>query len=158
MNIFPGICLELIQSGWPRHEYATLQVYPQKNSRRAEKSGDLGGQFKSRNREIRRCGNISRNFFTLIRAICDVAPSCWYHIVACVFPTKFPCMLYVPMVFKTSSHLALYTTQRKNIRLLSPLLWVINNPNTVLALVGTIKYGTYIFKKFVGLCAIPVLL
>jgi hypothetical protein len=86
------------------------------------KSGDLVGQFKSRNRENRRCRNISRNFSVLIRAECDVAPSCWKH--TCVFPTKLPCMRYVPTALKISPLLALlYITQHKDVSLLCRTLY-----------------------------------
>jgi hypothetical protein len=71
MNSFSDIGLEFIQSDGQLLEPATLQITPQKIVGGAEKSGDLGDQFKSRNREIRRCGNISLNFSILIGAACD---------------------------------------------------------------------------------------
>jgi hypothetical protein len=56
---------------------------------------------------------------TINSNIQHVAPSCWNHTVTCVFPTKFLCMLYVPVALKTSSLLSLLcTTQHKNVSLL----------------------------------------
>jgi hypothetical protein len=93
---------------------------------RGERSGDLGGQFKSRSREIRRRGNISRNFSVLIRAVCDVASSCWYHTLTYVFQNKLLCMLYVPMTLKTSPLLELLLLNIKTSSLLSRTLYIRN--------------------------------
>jgi hypothetical protein len=46
MYHFSNIGFEFFQSGRPCLKYMTLQITPQKIVR-AEKSGDLGGQFKS---------------------------------------------------------------------------------------------------------------
>jgi hypothetical protein len=82
MNRFSDIGLGSIQNGGRVCRIRDSYNPTKTNSRVLMKSGDLGGQFKSRNRQTGRCGNISRNFSILIRAAYDVAPSIWNHTVA----------------------------------------------------------------------------
>jgi hypothetical protein len=92
---------------------------PTKNSWGLRNQEILVASLNKKKREIRQCGNSSYNFSILIRTVYDVAPSCWNHTVACVFPVKLPYTLYIRMVLNTSSLLALlYITQHKIVSLL----------------------------------------
>jgi hypothetical protein len=55
--------------------------------------------------------------------VCNVAPSCWNHTVACVFPTKFPCKFTYPWPWKPLHSALLYITQHKNVSLRCQILY-----------------------------------
>jgi hypothetical protein len=117
MNHFSDTGLGFIQSGGPHLEYMIISDIPTKNSWGLRNQKILATSLKHETVRLDNAGTFHTT--SPYSFVWYVRPSCWNHTAACVFPTKLPCMVYIPMALKTSPCFTLlYTTQHKNASLL----------------------------------------